>query len=438
MWNTVKNAFKVKEIRNGLLFTFFILVIVRLGSAIPAPGVNTDLISKTLSNALGDSASSLLNSFTGGSLERMSIFALSVTPYITSSIIIQLLTIAFPALEEMQKDGEEGRKKMTAITRLVSVGLAIIEALGLSIGFGRSGALVEYNAFSVITIVITLTAGSTLVMWLGERISERGVGNGISIILLINIISRIPTDLRNLGEMFVKGKDVVHMTFAIIIIAAVILITIVLTIILNDAERRIPVTYSQKMTGRKLTGGRASVIPLKVNTGNVMPIIFASTIMSIPSIIMNFFNLNAGGTVGSKILEGLNSNYWFRSGYPWAYIGLVLYILLVIFFAYFYTAMSFNPMEVAQNLKNGGGFIPGIRPGKPTQEYLNNILNYIVIIGAVGLLIIALIPIFFNGRFQANVSFGGTSLIIIVGVILETIKQIESKMIVRNYSGFLS
>ena len=439
MFQTLKNAFKVKEIRMGLLFTFFVLVIVRLGSWIPAPGIDTAKIGGALAGSLGETASEVLDAFTGGSVSRMTIFALSVTPYITSSIIMQLLTIAIPALEEMQKDGDEGRKKITAITRFVSIALAITESLGLTIGFGRSGLLKEYTPFSVIVIVITLTAGSALVMWLGERISERGIGNGISIILLINIISRIPSDLKSLWQMFVSGKNVVQMSFAIIIIVGVILITTVLTVILNDAERRIPVTYAQKTAGRqRMAGGRSTHIPLKVNTGNVMPIIFASTLMSIPSVIINLFNIKVSSTVGNRILEGLNTNYWFRPGYPWAYIGLAIYILLVIFFAYFYTSISFNPMEISQNLKKGGGFIPGIRPGKPTQDYLNAILNYIVIIGAFGLMLVAIIPIFFNGRFSANVSFGGTSLIIIVGVIIETIKQIESKMVVRNYSGFLN
>ncbi|MEE3398249.1 MAG: preprotein translocase subunit SecY [Eubacterium sp.] len=438
MFKTIRDAFKVKEIRNGLIFTFFILIVVRLGSLIPTPGVDTSKLSNYFANNLGDGANSLLDSFTGGSFQRMSIFALSVTPYITSSIIIQLLTIAIPALEEMQKDGNEGRKKMTAITRVVSVALAIIEALGLSIGFGRSGLLYEYNFLSVAVIVICLTAGSTFIMWLGERITERGVGNGVSIILLINIVSRMPNDFVNLFNMFVKGKAVVNMIFAGVIIIAVVVLTTILTILLNDAERRIPVSYAQKVQGRRQVGGNTSHIPLKVNTGNVMPIIFASTLMSIPSIVTNLFNVNIKNQVVAKIFEGLNTNYWFRPGYPWAYIGLVLYVALVIFFAYFYTSISFNPMEIANNLKKQGGFVPGIRPGKSTQDYLNKILNYIVIIGAIGLIIVAIIPIFFNGRFSADVSFGGTSLIIICGVIIETIKQIESKMIVRNYSGFLN
>lgn len=438
MFKTIRDAFKIKEIRNAIIFAFFILIVVRLGSLIPTPGVDVSKLSNFFANNLGDGANSLLNSFTGGSFQKMSIFALSVTPYITSSIIIQLLTIAIPALEEMQKDGNEGRKKITAITRVVSVALAIIEGTGLAVGFGRSGLLYEYNFLSVAVIVITLTAGSTFIMWLGERITEKGVGNGVSIILLINIVSRMPSDFVNLFNMFVKGKSTINMIFASIIIVGVVIITTVLTILLNDAERKIPVSYAQKVQGRKSVGGQTSHIPLKVNTGNVMPIIFASTLMSIPSIVTNLFNINVKNQVVAKIFEGLNTNYWFRPGYPWAYIGLVLYIALVIFFAYFYTSISFNPMEIANNLKKQGGFVPGIRPGKSTQDYLNKILNYIVIIGAIGLIIVAIIPIFFNGRFSADVSFGGTSLIIICGVIIETIKQIESKMLVRNYSGFLN
>jgi preprotein translocase subunit SecY len=443
MFKTIRDAFKVKEIRNGIIFTFCILIVVRLGSLIPTPGVNTAELSNFFANNLGDGANSLLDSFTGGSFSQMSIFALSVTPYITSSIIMQLLTIAIPALEEMQKDGEDGRKKITAITRVVSVGLAIIEGTGLSIGFGRSGLLLSYDTglhkfLSVAVIVLTLTAGSTFIMWLGERITERGIGNGVSIILLINIVSRMPNDFVNLFEMFVKGKDPVKMIFAIVIIVAVVVITTILTILLNDATRKIPVQYAQKVQGRRQVGGNSTHIPLKVNTGNVMPIIFASTLMSIPNIVTNLFNINVKSLVVQRIFEGLNSNYWFRPGYPWAYIGLVLYIVLVVFFAYFYTSISFNPMEIANNLKKQGGFVPGIRPGKSTQDYLNKILNYIVIIGAIGLIIVALIPIFFNGRFSADVSFGGTSLIIVCGVIIETIKQIESKMVVRNYEGFLS
>ena len=436
MFKTLSNALKVKEIRNGLLFTLLILVVIRLGCLIPVPGLNTQAVKEYLEGALGD-ANSFLSSFTGGSFTQMSIFALNVTPYITSSIIIQLLTIAIPALEEMQKDGEDGRKKMTAITRYLTILLAVIESLGLCIGFDRGNYLTINGILGYLVIIITLTTGSTFVMWLGEKVTDFGVGNGISIILLINIVSRMPSDFYDLYLKFVKGKDIVNMVIAIVIVAGVIIITVALVVLLQDGERKIPVQYAQKVQGRRMVGGRGSHIPLKVNTAGVIPIIFASSLLSVPAVIVNLFNIKTSST-WAKIMQGMNSNYWFNKAYPWASVGLVVYILLVFFFAYFYTSVTFNPMEVANNMKKGGGFIPGIRPGKPTQDYLNRILNYIVFIGAVGLIIVAIIPIFFNGMFGANVSFGGTSLIIIVGVIIETIKQIESKMIVRNYSGFLS
>ena len=419
-----------------MIYTFWILLVVRLGSQLPIPGVDVSAIQDYLQNVVGDSFS-FINSFTGGSFLSMSVFALSVTPYITASIIMQLLTIAIPALEEMQHDGEDGRKKMTQITRYVSVALAILESAGLAIGFSREGVLGDANVFTILTIIITLTTGSCIVMWLGECISDKGIGNGISIILLINIVSRMPADFSNLYEQFVKGKDIVHGVVAAAIILAIVIGTTILVILLQDAERRIPVQYSKKVQGRKTYGGQSSHIPLKVNTAGVIPIIFASSLMQVPSIVVNLFNIKAG-TRAQQIMQGLNSNYWFNSDYPWASIGLILYIILNIIFAYFYTSITFNPMEVANNMKKSGGFVPGIRPGKPTQDYLNKILNYIVLIGIIGLLIVALIPIFFNGVFGASVSFGGTSLIIIVGVILDTMKQLESQMLVRNYSGFLN
>lgn len=436
MFKTLVNAFKVEQLRKRIFYTFWIVVIVRLGCQIPIPGIDVAQVQAYLESVVGTSYS-FIDSFTGGSFLSMSVFALSVTPYITSSIIMQLLTIAIPALEEMQRDGEDGRKKMNQITRYVSVILAIIESAGLSIGFSRQGALGETGVFSILTIIVALTAGSCIIMWLGERISDKGIGNGISIILLINIVSRMPNDFANLYTLFVKNKDLVQAVIAVCIIVGVVIGTTILVIILQDAERRIPVQYSKKMQGRKMAGGQSSYIPLKVNTAGVIPIIFAASLLSVPSIIINLFNLGVG-TTGQKILQVFNQNYWFNPEYPKASIGLIVYIVLNIIFAYFYTSITFNPMEVANNMKKSGGFIPGIRPGKPTQDYLNKILNYIVLIGVIGLLIVALIPIFFNGMFKADVSFGGTSLIIIVGVILETMKQLESQMLVRNYSGFLN
>ena len=435
MFKTLSNALKVKEIRNGLLFTFFILIVLRLGSLIPVPGLDTERVADYMNSALG--ASGFVNSITGGSFTQMTIFALGVTPYITSSIMVQLLTIAIPALEDMSKDGEDGRKKLNKITRYGTILLALIESIGLTVGFSRNGYLTVDGILGYLLIIFTLTAGSTFVMWLGEKITVYGVGNGISIILLINITSRMPGDFYNLYLLFMKGQDMVKMIIAAAIIAAVVIVTVVLVVLLQDGVRKIPVQYAQKVQGRKLMGGQSSHIPLKVNTSGVIPIIFASSILSVPQIVMNLFGKKPSG-VWEDIFNGMNSNYWFNPDYPWASIGLIAYILLVFFFAYFYTSVTFNPMEIANNMKRGGGFIPGIRPGKPTQDYLNKILNYIVFIGSVFLIIVAIIPIFFSGMFKANVSFGGTSLIIIVGVVVDTIKQIESKMIVRNYSGFLN
>ena len=440
MLETVKNAFKIKDIRSKLIFTLLMLIVVRLGCELPVPGVDRTYFANWFAQQTGD-AFGFLDAFTGGSFLKMSLFALNITPYITSSIIMQLLTIAIPKLEEMQREGEDGRKKIASITRYVTVGLALMESSAMAIGFGRQGLLEEFNALNVIMVITALTAGSAFIMWIGERITEKGVGNGISIVLTINIISRIPEDLRSLWKQFVTPQFEAHKygagTIALAIIAVVIIVTTILTIILNGAERRIPVQYAKKVQGRKMVGGQSSHIPLKVNTGGVIPIIFASSLLQLPGVISSFFG--SGKSTGwQKFLYFLNSGNWFKKG-AWVYSwGALFYVVLVIFFAYFYTSITFNPMEVAENMKKSGGFIPGTRPGKPTQDYLNKVLNYIVFIGAVGLIIVALIPIFFNGLFGASVSFGGTSLIIIVGVILETMKQIESQMLVRNYKGFLN
>ncbi len=437
MLETLRNAFKIKDIRKKLFFTFFMLIVVRFGSQLPVPGVNREYFSNWFASQQTNGAFNFFSAFTGGSFEKMSIFALNITPYITSSIIMQLLTIAIPKLEEMHRDGEDGRKKIQTITRYLTVGLALFESIAMTIGFGRSGLIQNVNFLNSLTVVVALTAGSAFLMWVGERITEKGVGNGISIVLMINILSRVPQDIASLFETFVKGKTVAKGLLAALIIIGVILLTIVLVIVLNDATRRIPVQYAKKMQGRKLVGGQSTFIPLKVNTAGVIPVIFASSLMSIPQIILSFTGKSASG-VGATILGMLNQNNWFKFKEPVYSVGLVLYIVLIIFFAYFYTSITFNPIEVADNMKKQGGFIPGIRPGKPTTDYLNKILGYIVFIGAAGLTIVVLIPIFFNGVFGAYVSFGGTSIIIIVGVILETLKQIESQMVVRNYKGFLS
>jgi len=437
MSNAVVSAFKNKQLRKKLLFTTLILIVVRFGSQLPIPEIDSAQISAYLKSTLGDSFS-LLNSFTGGSFMQMSVFALSVTPYITSSIIMQLMTIVIPALEEMQKDGEDGRKRMAKITRYVTVVLAIIEGAGLAIGFANQGALgTDYTTFTIVTMIIALTAGAVLVMWLGERVTESGIGNGISIILLVNIVSGMPGDFTSLYNQFMKGKQIGPALIAGCVIVGVVLAVVVFVIVLSDAERHIPVQYSKKMQGRKLVGGQQSKIPLKVNTAGVIPIIFASSIMQFPIMLQNVLKYENNGFIG-KALTSLNSSTWFDASHPKRSIGLLIYIVLVVLFAYFYTSITFNPLEISNNMKKQGGFIPGIRPGKPTVDYLNKILKYIIFIGAAGLTIVAVVPFFFNGVFGASVSFGGTSIIIVVGVILETIKQIQSQLLVQNYSGFLS
>ena len=437
MLTTLKNAFKMKELRKKIFYTFAMLVVIRLGSQLPVPGVDRTYFSRWFAAQTGD-AFNFFDAFTGGSFLNMSLFALNITPYITSSIIIQLLTIAIPKLEEMQKDGEDGRKKIQEYTRYTTVALALIESSAMAIGFGRQGLLLDYNAWNIIIAIVTMTTGSALLMWIGEQITDKGVGNGISIVLLFNILSSVPNDVRSLYYRFIFGQTVLKAAIAIVLIALVILAMVVFVIVLNDAERRIPVQYSKKMVGRKMVGGQASNIPLKINTAGVMPVIFASSIMSFPVVIAQFFTVDYS-SIGGKILMVLNSGSWCRPDAPEYSIGLVIYIALLIMFAYFYTSITFNPLEVANNMKKQGGFIPGIRPGKPTSDYLNHILSYIVFIGAVGLTVVALVPIMASGLLNVSrISFSGTSLIIIVGVVLETIKAVESQMLVRYYKGFLN
>ncbi len=434
MIKTLKRAFQIREIRDRILFVFFILVVVRIGCQIPVPGVNTSYIASLLQAQTGD-AFNFFDAITGGSLMNMSIFALNISPYITSSIVMQLLTIAIPKLEEMQKDGEDGRKKITMITRWLTILLAIIEGSAMSIGLGAQGLLPVYTWYTVLVAVAAMTAGVGLLMWFGERITERGVGNGISMILLINIISGLPDDFVTLYERFIANADVAMKVLAIVIIVAVLFVMLAFTVLLQDGERRIPIQNSAKMSNRMMAAGRSYNKPLvlKVNTGGVIPVIFASSLMTTPGMIAQFFNVDYS-TIGGKILLALNSSNWCRPDAPVYSIGLLVYCGLIIVFAYFYTSITFNPIEIADTMKRQGSFIPGIRPGKPTSDYLARILNYIIFVGAVGLMIIALIPILFSGIFNVSrLSFMGTSLIIIVGVVLETLKQVETMMQQRSY-----
>lgn len=437
MLETVRNAFKIKDIRNRIIFTFLMLIVIRIGSQLPIPGVDGKVFSEWFKNQTADGLS-FFDAVTGGSFLNMSVFALNITPYITSSIIMQLLTIAIPKLEEMQRDGEDGRKKIVEITRYLTIALGLIESIAMAIGFYRSGYLTDKSPLTIIMIVTSLTAGSAVLMWIGERITEKGVGNGISIVLVINIISRMPEDLLSLWNQFISGKSIPQGTVAALVIIAIIVAMVLFVVLLQGAERRIPVQYSKKIQGRKQVGGQQTNIPLKVNTGGVVPVIFAQSLMQTPVIIASILGKGQGTGFWSKVLKGLSQSNWCDPDNMIYSIGLVVYIILIIAFAYFYTQITFNPLEVANNMKRSGGFIPGIRPGKPTSDYLNQILNYVVFIGAVALAFVAFVPIFFNGVFGANVSFGGTSIIIIVGVVIETVKQIESQMLVRYYKGFLN
>lgn len=444
MFETIRNALKIKDLRKKLLYTFLTLIVVRIGCQLPVPGVDTAVINDFFEQQTG---LDFFNQLTGGSFTQMSIFALNITPYITASIIIQLLTIAIPKLEELHKDGEEGRKKLAEYTRYLTIVLSVVESVAMAVGFGQQGYLKEGVSFTSIAVfVVALTAGSAFLMWLGEQITEKGVGNGISIILLYNIVSRMPSDIQALYEKFVSGaSNTTNGLIGAVIILAVIIGMVVFIVILSDAERRISVQYSKKTQGRKMVGGQSSHIPLKVNTAGVIPVIFAGSLFQMPIVIASFAGVKpetgAGASMGQKILAVLNQNSWCKitnlNEFKYT-IGLLIYVALLIFFAYFYTSITFNPQEIAINMKKQGGFVPGIRPGKPTTEYLTGVLNCIIFIGACGLSFVAIVPIFFSGAFGADVSFGGTSLIIIVGVIVETLKQIESQMLVRHYKGFIS
>ena len=439
MLQMVINAFKVKDIRKKLIFTLFMLLVIRIGSNIPVPGVNTDFFKNIFDNLNAQDAVGWLSSMTGGSFEEMSIFALSITPYITSSIIMELLTIAIPPLEEIQKEGPDGRRKIAEYTRYVTVALALLESSAMAIGFNGSGFFKDGSAgvFTIIVAIFSMTAGSAFLMWTGERITESGVGNGISVVLLFNIISALPNDFNTIFEKFLKGKGAAVMITYMIIIVGIVIGIIAISVILQDARRDIPVQYASRIAGRTSVGNGVSVIPLKVNTAGVIPVIFASSIMSLPLIILQFLDIR--NTIFNVFASVLNSGSWFRAEYPQYSIGCLIYVLLVIFFAYFYTSITFNPNEVASNLKRDGGFVPGVRPGKETAEYLDRILMYIIFIGAVGLCIVALIPIVISGIFNiSRISFAGTSLLIVVGVVLETLEQIKAQLVVRNYESFLS
>lgn len=442
MLKTFKSAWNNMAVRKSLLYTLFMIIVIRVGSQIPVPGTNASVIKNYLEGLNATGAFNIFNSFTGNSLESFSVLALSITPYITASIIIELLTVAIPRLEELQRDGNEGRKKIAELTRYATVVLAVIESVAMTIGFSRqSGFFTTNNLFYMIVCVIALTAGSAFLMWVGERITEKGVGNGISIVLLVNILCGIPSDLKTLFEnLQAKAQSVPMKVVYTVIAIALILVIVAFVVWLNGAVRKIAIQHSGKIVGRRTMGGQSSHIPLKVLTASVIPVIFASSLMSIPSMIMSFIGSSNTATFWTYVVGILSPSYWFRSGYPWYFsLGVILYLFLIFVFSYFYTSITFNPTEVAENLKKQGGMIPGIRPGQPTAKYLNSVLNTVVFIGACGLSIVALIPIVLTGvlGIVGSISFLGTSLIIIVGVILETCDMINGRLASREYDSLL-
>ena len=397
------------------------ILIFRIGTTIPVPGVNTSIIKDMVGN---NSLLSLYNMFVGGAFSNFTLFALGIGPFITASIIIQLLTIGFDSLKELQKSGEEGRKKMNAYTRYTALVLGFVQAIGITLGIVRS-ALASDSIFFILTVIVTLVAGSMLVMWMGDRITEKGLGNGSSVIIFVGIISRIPSDLIGTVDDVTQGSLAL---WSAILIAVVILITIMAVTYINEAVRKIPVQYAKRVVGRKLYGGQSSHIPMKVNQSGVMPIIFASSLLAFPQTIAMFMGENAQTFVSTYLSTSSDIGFWiYRS----------LEVLLIVFFSYFYTTISFNTEDIAENMKNNGGFIPGIRPGMPTIDYLNKILSKLTLAGAVFLAIIAMIPAFTVHFLNVQMSLAGTSILIVVGVALELKRQLESHLVMRSYQGFL-
>ena len=429
MLQTLKNAWKIPELRKKMLYTLLMLVVFRLGSYIPVPGLTEEAI-KGMMGGFGEGMQGLLNNFSGGALERGSIFAMSISPYINASIIIQLLTVAIPALERLAKEGEEGRKKIASYTRIGTVILGFLQATGLY--FGLKAGMQGNAVLNYIVVTLTLTAGTAFLMWLGEQITEKGIGNGISLLIFAGIVSRGPAMINSIRASLFSAEEIsIQSIITLVAILVISVVAIGFVVLMQDAERKIPVQYAKRVVGRKMYGGRSTHIPIKLSMAGVMPIIFAISIMSFPQTIYMFVKGTATAPTGFwAVLLNLFDQ---RSAFY-----IIAYFLLVVFFTYFYTSIQFNPIEIANNMKKNGGFVPGIRPGKPTSDFVSRIVSKITLFGALFLAVIAVFPILL--AFVPNlagVSIGGTSLLIVVGVALETVKQMESQMLMRHYKGFL-
>jgi preprotein translocase, SecY subunit len=421
---TLKKAWASAEIRKKIIFTLLMLIVFRIGSNIPVPGINRTVLAQLFSGNYG--LFDLFDLFSGGSFGNMTIFALGITPYITASIILQLLTIAIPSLERLAREGTEGRKKITQITRYLTIVLGLVQAVGVSVGMFRK-ALISTDVFSIIVIVLVLTAGTAFLMWLGEQINEYGVGNGISLIIFGGIVARMPSAVRSTMNSYSQGT-VSMMSIIIFLIFAVAVVVGIIEV--QQGERRIPVQYAKRVVGRKMYGGQSTHIPLKVNQAGVIPIIFALSLLQFPLTITYFTSATSDFSIWV--------NKWLSpTGNPGVWVYAAFNVLLIFFFTYFYTAITFNPMEVSENMKQNGGFIPGIRPGRATVEYLNKVMNRITFVGAIFLAVVSTLPTLVSQFTALNVYFGGTSILIAVGVALDTMKQLEQQMVMRNYKGFL-
>ena len=430
MFEVFRNAWKDTNLRKKILYTLFIIVIFRFGSNIFVPFLDMSVIKDLMGD---ESLLSFLDTMTGGSLSNGTLLAMSITPYINASIIIQLLAVAIPALEKLQKEGDEGRKRLNLITKFTSLGLAIMQAIGFYFLLRARGAVKYTEGFdgvlTAITIVICFVAGASLIIWLGDQINEKGIGNGISIILFAGIVARMPSSVFSLVQLMTADMK---NAILVPIVGIIFIVMIGLVVLMTNAERRIPVQYAKRVVGRKMYGGQSSYIPIKVAMAGVMPIIFAMSVMALPQTICSFFGIYGDGSSGNEFWEGFVRLF---SQSSWLYA--ILYFLLIIAFNYFYIAIQYNPVEIANNLKKNNGAIPGIRPGKPTADFINNSLSKISLIGAMFLAFIAIFPIIFRQLTNINISLGGTTMLILVGVALETVRSLESQMMMRHHKGFL-
>ena len=423
MLKTFSKAWHIDELRKKMIVTLLMLVVYRIGSNIPVPSINREYLAQMFSGDTG--LLDLFDLFSGGAFSNFTIFALSITPYVTASIIVQLLTVAFPYFERLAKEGNEGRKKMALITRYMTVVLGLIQATGLTIGLFRR-AIVDQSPFTMIVIIAVLTAGTTFLMWLGEKINEFGVGNGISLIIFAGIVARIPSTVRGIATQVSEGA--VSAVAVVVLIIVAVLVTMVV-IEMQQGVRKIPVQYAKRVVGRKMYGGQSTHIPMKVNQAGVIPIIFSLSLLQFPLTITYFFP-NTGFT-------DFVTKYLSPSGNPGVWVYAILNIVLTIFFTYFYTAVTFNPVEVANQMKQNGGFVPGIRPGQATVDYLSRIMSRLCFAGGLFLAAVATIPTIISVFTPFNIAFGGTSLLIVIGVALDTVQQLENQMLMRNYQGFL-